>query len=203
MKFAGQVCLDSRLLFTGVCVILFSLLLFYYQIKKYKQQNEEFSMVNLYSSLTKTQLKSKLDEIENKLYKTEIQKQECERQLSTIQSNIQTQNIQSQISLERIYNPLVGPERIYPNLQQTDNYQQMGYISKGSIRLPLFGRRKYKRSDKWEYYIIDNSENKIKVPIKTVNDYELSSGEFVTFDGEQYTVNLYDIDSVRYNPDIY
>lgn len=199
----NQICMDTRLLITGSCVIAFSLLLFYYQLQKYKKQNEEFSVANLYSSLSKDQLKSKLDEIESKLYKTEIQKQECERQLSTIQSNIQTQNLQSQISLERIYNPLVGPERIYPNLQQTDNYQQLGYVSKGSLRLPLFGRRKYKRSDKWEYYVIDNSENKIKVPIKSLNDYELSTGDNITFDGEQYLVNLYEIDSVRYNPDIY
>lgn len=195
--------MDTRLLFTAFCVILFSILLFYYQIQKYKKQNEQFSIVNLYSSLSKEELKSKLDEIEGKLYKTELQKQECERQLSTIQSNMNTQNSNERLLLERIYNPLVGPERIYPGLHQIDNYQQLGYISKDSLRLPLFGRRKYKRSDKWEYYVMDNSENKIKIPIKSVNDYELSSGDPITFDGQQFTVNLYEIDSIRYNPDIY
>lgn len=195
-----QICMDYRLLLTGGFIILFSILLFYYQ---YKKQSEEFSIANLYSSLSKEQLQNKLESIENKLYNTEIQKQECERKLSTIESKLSTNNLQTRLSMERLYNPLVGPERIYPSLQDIDNYQQLGYIYKGTVRLPLFGRRKYRRSDKWEYYVIDNSENKVKIPIKSLNDYELYSGDTVRFDNEDYNVTLYEIDSVRYNPDIY
>lgn len=201
----NQICIDKSLIFTAGCVIVFSFIIFYYTFKK-----ETFNTVDLYSSLSNDQLKNKLVDTHEKLFQTELEKQECERQLSSIKSNIRIHSSRVHngpnvdISMQRIYNPLVGPERIYPNLNNDySNYQQLGFISSGMLRLPLFGRRKYRRSDKWEYYVIDNSENKIKIPIKTVSDNELYSGEAIQFDGQNFSVFLYDIDTIRYNPDIY
>lgn len=196
----NQVCFDQGLIYTSLFVFLFSIVIFYYTFKK---SNERFSSIDLYSSLTKDSLREKLKEIETKLYKAELDKQECERQLSTAQANTATNTV----SINRIYNPLIAPERTYPNLSNTDqSYQQVGYItntSSNTLRFPLFGRKKYRRSDKWEYYIIDNSENKIKIPIQVRNENELFNGDSVVVDSDTYQVAIYEIDNIRYNPDLY
>ena len=108
-----------------------------------------------------------------------------------------------------IYDPLVPPNRLYPggrlnNLNRFDNYQMTGFIaplSNPNIRYPLFGRYKYSgRSDRWEYYIIDESRNRIKIPIKTQNDNELYDGDkqFISELDDEVQVTLYKFNDFDY-----
>lgn len=116
--------------------------------------------------------------------------------------------------VDNIYNPLIPPNRLYPggrlnNIRQFDNYQMIGFISPSSssnIRFPLFGRYKYSgRSDRWEYYVIDESRNRIKIPIKIKNDNELYDGEtqFINELGEEFVVTLYKFNDFDYRDIIY
>jgi len=111
------------------------------------------------------------------------------------------------ILLNRIYNPLVGPERVYPggrlNARSYDEYQQIGFVDKNDERYPLYGRPKYPgRTTKYEYYIIDETRNRLKIPFKSRNDEELYDGESVFIDvlGDTFSIKIYDYDNVRYNP---
>jgi hypothetical protein len=77
--------------------------------------------------------------------------------------------------------------------------------STSAERYPLFGRTKYpRRSDKWEYYTIDEGRNRIKIVIKTKGDNELYDGDSLTVPelGGDFTVKLYEYSNVRYNPDL-
>lgn len=105
--------------------------------------------------------------------------------------------------LNRIYNPLLPPERLYVGKNVVSNFQIIGYVFNDSERYPLFGRPKFPgRTEKWEYYIIDETRNKLKIPFKSTNDNELYDGDSVnipTLDNN-FTVKIYDYDSLRYNP---
>ena len=125
-------------------------------------------------------------------------------QLSTESPNISREQIRN-----NIYDPLVPPNRLYPggrlnNINRFDNYQMIGFIApvaSPNMRYPLFGRYKYSgRSDRWEYYIIDESRNRIKIPIKTKNDNELYDGDntFISELNENVQVTLYKFNDFDY-----
>lgn len=122
-------------------------------------------------------------------------------------TTVRVENQQRGLAIKRIYDPLQAPERTHPDGSMrtvpTPDYQQVGYIFNSNVRLPLFGRRRYFRSDDWEYYVIDNSENKIKIPLRTHQNRELSNDSTVSLDGHVFTVKLYEYDTMRYDPDRY
>jgi hypothetical protein len=110
---------------------------------------------------------------------------------------------------QRIIDPLEGPERTYArgriNIPAYDDYQQIGFLHNNNERYPLYGRPKYSgRTDKYEYYIIDESRNKLKIPIKTTNYNEIYDGDDVKVDilNNMFNAKIYDYDSIRYNPNI-
>lgn len=94
-----------------------------------------------------------------------------------------------------------GPERKYISMNDTTLYHELGYIQ-GTvhlhIRMKLYGRRKYPRSDKFEYYIVDN--NNIKISVRSKNDKELYENDIIQITGftEPFTVHLYDVQGPRY-----
>lgn len=119
-----------------------------------------------------------------------------------------TQPVTKQI-LDNIYNPLVPPNRLYPGgrlnmSNRFDNYQMVGFLSSiinPNIRYPLFGRYKYSgRSDRWEYYLLDESRNRIKIPIKIKNDEELYDGDkqFINELSDEFLVTLYKFNDFDY-----
>lgn len=116
--------------------------------------------------------------------------------------------------LNRVYNPLYGPERTYPNgklqplrpiVRNTSNdYQQIGFVFNNDDRLPLFARPKYPgKTDKYEYYLIDQTRNRLKIPFKSKNDNELYDGDNIHIDvlNNDYTVKIYEYDNLKYDPD--
>lgn len=116
--------------------------------------------------------------------------------------------IRNQI-VDNIYNPLTPPNRLYPggrlnNKNMFDNYQMIGFIaptSNPSLRYLLFGRYKYSgRSDRWEYYVIDESRNRVKIPIKVKNYNELYDGDkqYISELGDEFTITLYKFNEFDY-----
>jgi hypothetical protein len=159
---------------------------------------ESFSTINVNNGLTTDQLKSRLEDLQNKLFNSQIDTQTCQRNLSFCQ-----QQRSSQLSTSRFSNNLTPPERTY-NLN-TNSYQQLGFVFKDTERYPLYGIPKYPgRSDRWEYYIIDETRNRLKIPFKSVNDSELSDNDLIDIPslGSGFTVKIYDYQELRYNPNI-
>jgi hypothetical protein len=125
--------------------------------------------------------------------------------LTQVQHQIVTQMypVMSQV-VPRVV-PQVASDTIYnayaPPLRYNDvGYRQIGYLN-GPERLPLFGRSL--RYDKWYYYTIQGG---IKLPIEynrrkcTVSPGcdSVSDRDTVLVDGQEYTVNLYEMDMVTY-----
>ncbi len=113
---------------------------------------------------------------------------------------------------QRLENPLMPPERTYPSnrinikTQGEDTYQQVGFVHQQSsgTRLPLFGRRDFRSSDTWEYYVKDNKDdNDLKIPIE--DEKELYNDDVVnipSYSGDMM-VTIYDVDLPKYLPTVY
>lgn len=94
-----------------------------------------------------------------------------------------------------------GPDRVYVNSYDT-TWHPMGYVynpSSPDSTMRLYGRRKYPRSDKWEYYIID--KNGIKIPFELKNSAEIYDDDPVSIPGYPSLVaNIYEVKSPIYSP---
>ena len=85
--------------------------------------------------------------------------------------------------LEKIYNPLAPPENVYPsrNYDGYKRYQEIGYITSDKGQFPVFARYKYAgKTDRYEYYTITDSRNRIKIPFNIKNFNEVYDGDQVT-----------------------
>lgn len=175
---AAQVCMDYPVFAT--LVLFISGLIFLLVWRKTKREGETFSPTNLVSHLSKEDLLSEIKKLKDDLFDAITQRQTCEAKEGPQSS---------------------GTSRVYTT--DTTRFYQVGYIESGSQYFPLFGRRLYRqRSDKWEYYIIEGSENKVRIPIKTANDNELIDGEAITIGELRGIVRIYEYKTVRYNPDV-
>lgn len=97
----------------------------------------------------------------------------------------------------------------YNSRGATDTFSSIGFLSRvdpggkdDERRLPLFGRQEYP-GGKWEYYTsTTNLGVNIKIPFYTRQN-QLQSDDIVNlkdFDGKNYKIILYKIDSPSYNP---
>lgn len=113
---------------------------------------------------------------------------------------------------KRLEDPLLPPERTYPNNRinirtqgPEQNYQQVGFLFQESngIRLALYGRPEYSGSTKWEYYVkTSTNDGNIKIPLD--NTKELYTGDIVniqSYNGD-FISEIYDIDQPKYIPNI-
>jgi len=189
-------------------IFLFIIVIFYL-LYIYFNRKEELSNIDFNQNLTKDELQDKLNKLQDALYETQLSEQKCKIELNSMKEQTSYINTQNKL-LDKIYNPLVSPERMYPggrfNMDSYSNYQLMGYIYNNQDRYPIYGRPKYPpKTDKYEYYIIDESRNKLKIPFKTKNDNELYSGDTIDISGvgNGFMVNIYEYDTLRYNPNIY
>ena len=113
------------------------------------------------------------------------------------------------IFLDKIFNPLSGtsprnPQGSFstPPFNGFREFQQLGYISGPNGRYPVMGRYKFNgKSDKFEYYSIDNERGRIKIPFRNKNDNELYDGDSINISelGGEFTFTKYeDQDGNRY-----
>ena len=210
----------SLYLFLITCIFVYLLYILYY---KNKEQKENDNSQTIEAPLL-NEINTKIQNLQDKLSQTQIntnyqqQQEQQQRQQQYQQQQYQDQQYQQQqyqqqqqILLDRIYNPLVSPERIYPGgrlypkQQKYDDYQQIGFIFNNEERYPLYGRPKYPgKSDKYEYYIIDETRNHLKIPFKSKNDNEIYDGDdiFVDVFNNSFTVKIYNYDNIRYNPNL-
>jgi hypothetical protein len=78
--------------------------------------------------------------------------------------------------------------------------------------LPLMGRLLYKNRDKWQYYVINNDNNAVKLSLiinnhRCTNEYgcnEIFNNDIVKIDGgdDEYKVTIYDINDTIYSPSL-
>jgi hypothetical protein len=191
----------SLYMFLLLCLIIY---LIYIAIKT----NESMSNTNLNRGLTQKDLQNKITVLNDELYNCKIEKQNCNRNLQQLSNN----NTQQKF-IDKIYNPLAPPENVYGggrlNQRGYDSYQQfqmIGYLSGNGQQYPVFARDKYPgRTDKQEYYTINDSRNRVKIPFKTQNWNELYSGD--TIDIPEIASGLvftkYDTNTLRYDPNYF
>lgn len=110
----------------------------------------------------------------------------------------------------------VYPKRAprYSNSHTPLDYQQLGILTadeqdKEPIILPLFGRKIYGRSDRYQYYTATDKNNMIRLPLAidnrncedTVGCNEIYSGDKIyipVYQGRQFTATIYKVDAPRY-----
>jgi hypothetical protein len=166
--------------------------------------------------MTKEKLYDKVLELKDSLHDVQLKEQKCQIQLDALKNNVTqisqgSEHLQSKF-LNKIYNPLAPPENVYPggnlNSRGYDGYQQyqmLGYLSGSQGQFPVFGRYKYPgKTDKLEYYTINDSRGRIKIPFKTKNYNELYDGDSITINelGGDYTFTKYEDEGLRYNPNL-
>lgn len=200
-----EICFDkgtfNMYLFLLFCIILF---LFY-------TSREHFTTIDLNSNLTKDQLLIKITELQEQLFNCKLSNQQCQSDLQIKSQQTNSGDINDKL-LEKVYNPLVRPDTVYPGKTlKSQGYnanninQQLGYISNNTGRYPVFGRYKFPgRNDRWEYYTIDDSRGRIKIALKTKNYEELYDGDQVTISdlGGNFTFTKYDQEDIKYDPNI-
>lgn len=188
--------------FLMFCIIMYLCFILKKRRDEYKKPNKTNVQGNVQGNL-QGNLQQQIIRLQQDLFacKTMIDLRETQSQI--------TPTVQTRQSLNRIYNPLVPPERTYPsgkfNQAANNDYQQMGFIFNDHDRYPLYGRPKYPgRTEKYEYYIIDETRNRLKIPYKSKNDNELYDGDSIRVDilNGDFTVKIYEFDNFRYNPDI-
>ena len=76
-------------------------------------------------------------------------------------------------------------------------YQQVGILTssetdKEPIVLPLFGRKLYNRSDRWQYYTATDKNNLMRIPLSYENqDCEDDIGCKEIYSGDKLSVSIY------------
>ena len=191
-------------LFILVCLIVYLL---------YFRFGEHYSVFEMPKGLSQDKLYNTVLELKDSLHDSQLKEQKCQIQLQALKNNIHVSNTNASIQskfLEKIYNPLAPPENIYPNgnfnSRGYDGYQQfqmLGYLSGSQGQFPVFGRYKYPgKTDKMEYYTINDSRGRIKIPFKTTNYNELYDGDTIVIPelGGEFTFKKYNDEGLRYNP---
>lgn len=198
---------DTQICFTQKDFKMYIFLLFAilgYIIYVVFKKREELTNVDLDSHLDNDTLRSKLKSLQQHLYNTQLDEQRCQIELQVTKSLVNNNSIRKGAS---IYNASTPPNRMYVSPQNPilDDFQMIGYVYNNNEKYPLFGRYKFPgRSDKWEYFIIDESRNRLKIPFRTKNDQELYDNDPIEIPtmGGQFATRLYEFDNVRYNPNL-
>ena len=92
---------------------------------------------------------------------------------------------------------------------QPNNYQQIGILKSDDNTdvKPLFGRQTYRGSSLWNYYTALDSNLATRIPIQnnrncidTQGCSEINNDDSISVLGEDYTVELYPYNDLRYIP---
>jgi hypothetical protein len=199
---SGSVCF-TRQDFNTYTYLLLMLLVYIVYILYQKREN--LSVVDVSSHLQKEELSAKVKELQEQLYTFQLAEQRCRTELVKVRSKLVNSTSNNSL-MQKIYNPLVAPERRYEGVKsETGGYQMIGYVYNNNDRYPLFGRYKYPgRTEKWEYYVIDETRNRLKIPFKTSNDNEITDGDTINIPtlGDGYSAKIYEYEQLRYNPNL-
>jgi hypothetical protein len=195
----------SAYIFILICVIIFITFIIWTSFFNVKEH------LDLYSSLSNKELIDKIKNLQDNLFDIKLKEQLCQTNLAQAQNNLVNVNVSDRNRfLDKIYNPLAAPENVIPSGTLTsrgyDSYQQyqmIGYLSGSGKQFPVFARDKYPgRSDKQEFYTIDESRGRVKIPFKTKNYNELFDGDSINIPefGENFVFKKYENEGLRYDP---
>ena len=206
-----MICIDEIYFVILVCIILFIIFIHLESMKNEKKKackTERFAEVSLFEQLKSQDLVKKLNETQQKLNQCLVKNMDYDRVIQTkANCSVPVENK----FLSKIYNPLTAPENVYgvsggrqygydPYMQ----YQQLGYLTNSTGQYSVYGRRRYpNRSDKMEYYTINNEQrNGVKIPFKNKNYDELMDGDTINIPeiGGESTYKQYETEGLRYNP---
>lgn len=186
-----KICFSKDTFYTYSFILLI-ILIYYVYIYYNKYYNFDSN-----NGLSNDNLKTRLDNIQSNLYNLQLDNQRCNYQLTLCKNNLSN-------SICNKTNNTTGPERVYlPTHSNSSTYTLLGYVYKDTDRFPLYGRYKYPgRSDRWEYYVIDETRNRLKIPFDTTNFAELYDDDLVNIPtlGDNYSVKIYEYKNLRYNP---
>lgn len=112
--------------------------------------------------------------------------------------------------IQKRFNPLYSPENIMPQggfynkgYDANREFQQLGFITNEQGQFPVYGRYKdFGRSDRYEYYTINEGRNSIKIPFSVKNNEELYSDDQVKvpeLSSGDFTFKKYEIENNRYH----
>ncbi len=205
----NQVCFQSNhfavFVLVGMAIIGYAL----WQVHLQSQQINE---------LIKDQRESDEGKIKVKQHvQQQVQDLDNQRQLKIMATAQGLKNEQREQDYQRMTNPLIPPlqrdhysplfaQRIVPvNIPtrgEYDDFQQVGYaykLGQTDQMFPVFGRRIH--SNKYEYYVV-HPATQIKIPIRTKNDWELTTEDKVVIKGfaGDFKVEIYGLDQPRYIP---
>ena len=144
--------------------------------------------------------------------------------LGNLNNNI-NRTLTHDLDYQRIYNPLLPPERSYPTVDTVvpiniptrghiSRYQQIGVLTNNDgdepIILPLYGKPTYPGSSKWLYYTSTDKFPSIKLPVLNnskdcQNEYgckEIYESETINVPSynKDFSVSIYQYDKPRYIP---
>jgi hypothetical protein len=165
--------------------------------------------VDMVSHLSQKELIEKVTSLQDSFFNIQLQKQNCEKNLQQLQqlqqTQIETPNLISSIT---IYDPISPPESLYRDKYDSyQKYQQIGFLTNVQDgQFPVFARDKYpNKSDKQEYYTINEGRNHVKIPFKTKNYNELFDGDQVNvpeLSNNSFIFKKYETKTIRYNPKV-
>lgn len=186
-----QVCFN-RTRFNTFMILIVSVSCYFFVIYTSYFNKENMATTDLYTGLSHDELVHKLKTCRSQLFDADRKHEECQTSLGSTKL---------ELTRKQPFSVQAGPGRTYNNESE---YQQIGIVYNAVSRFPLYGRRKYsRRSDKWEYYLIDETRNRLKIPYKSRNDDEIYNGDVITIpmlSEVQFTVQLYEYDTYKYNP---
>lgn len=198
-------------------------------IKKNKYDNTN-TINNLKNDIKSMKQQIELDknnlEYEREKLEKEKVKSKKRNNLFVSSDEYEKYNFLKKRDMDTVYDPLSPPERRlprhiypkksikkhfnYPTRGYPDDYQMLGILSRESDEniLQLYGRQLYPGSSQWEYYLIRNGLESVKIPIKKGNNQEIDNNEILDipqFNSSKgkFKVTLYKLDAPRYNPNIY
>lgn len=228
----GVICVDRLNLFF---IIVLAIVIFYGVNKQMffniytKNLNEQSMNTKLLNELKSSNIQLQKEQNEIK----ETQRKEILEMHKSYREQIKKTSVIQQKSID-IHQKAIDSQQKnkgvpinMPTRGETEDYKQIGILSKNSINnttskpgdnadsviLPLYGKQCYRRSQNWFYYTMSNNFNSMKIPI-TINGYdctddrgckELNDGDTVTIPSYNgvFTCKIYKNEKMRYIPYVY
>lgn len=216
-----RICFDkptfNMWLFLLICLFVFFIYITYYTLNNNNLNNNLNNFKQIQDTLNEKLLNERL--LNDKLQNITIQYDKCQTekrfQIEKLQLHTQKQQNEKEIQLKllnKIYNPLESPLKYNPQGSFTEpgfnankENQLLGYVTNSDGQYPIYGRYYNNRSDRFEYYTINEGKNKIKIPIKTKNYEELYTDDKVNIpelSTTEFIFKKYENEGFRYNPNI-
>lgn len=150
------------------------------------------------------QLLNQIKQLKNTNYELGISNERCNQNVFMLQNQRrQLEGREGGYTRGGEYGGTYGATRQYisPDQPGSDiNYRQVGFLYDATNRYSLYGRYLYRgRTDLWEYYLVDDSRNRIKIPFKSPNNKEIFDGDTVTVPTVgTLTATIYEVEQYKY-----